>query len=123
MKFALRTTQVIVLPLLLFVACMICHGELVRLKPDVRQLTVFYLAISAGGALGGIFAAVVAPHVFRFFTEFQISLAASVVLLITCLVLDVESWLFRLGFWLPAAIAGGLVLLAHAWQRSGPLLN
>jgi hypothetical protein len=114
MKFALHTTQVIVLPILLFVACMICHGELVRLKPGVRQLTLFYLAISAGGALGGIFVAVVAPHVFRFFTEFQISLVACTVLLITCLVVDPGSWLFQLGFWLPAAIAGGSVAAAFA---------
>jgi len=117
MKYALRTTQVIVLPLLLFMACMICHGELVRLKPGVRHLTSFYLSISGGGALGGIFVAVIAPHVFTFFTEFQISLAACVVLLLFCLFLDSNSWLFQLGFWLPASIAAGAVLAAYAAGR------
>ena len=117
MRFAFRTTQVIVLPLLLFVACMICHGELVRLKPAVRTLTTFYLSIAAGGALGGVFVAVVAPHIFTFFTEFQISLAASVVLLLGCLVLDSDSWLFQLGFWLPAGIVGGAVVAAYAISR------
>lgn len=114
MKFAFRTTQIIVLPLVLFVACMICHGELVRLKPGVRTLTAFYLSIAAGGAFGGVFVAVVAPHAFRFFTEFQISLAASIVLLLGCLVLDSDSWLFKLGFWLPAGIVGGAVVAAYA---------
>lgn len=37
----------------LFICCMVCHGELVRLKPHPRHLTSFYLMISAGGALGG----------------------------------------------------------------------
>ena len=38
----------------LFVACMVCHGELVRLKPDPERLTSFYLSVAAGGALAGI---------------------------------------------------------------------
>jgi len=114
MKYAFRTTQVIVLPLLLLAVCMICHGELVRLKPAVRHLTSFYLSISAGGAVGGVFVAVIAPRVFTFFTEFQISLTASVILLLCCLFLDPESWLFQLGFWLPASIAGGAMLGTYA---------
>ena len=43
---------------------MVCHGELARLKPDPRHLTEFYLLIAAGGALGGLFVAVVAPLMF-----------------------------------------------------------
>ena len=38
----------------LFVACMVCHGELARLKPDPAHLTRFYLMISLGGALGAV---------------------------------------------------------------------
>ena len=37
----------------LFAICMVCHGELARLKPQPRKLTRFYLSIAAGGALGG----------------------------------------------------------------------
>jgi hypothetical protein len=55
---------------------MICNGELVRLKPDPRHLTSFYLMLSAGGALGGIFVALVAPHVFKGYWEFHLGLAA-----------------------------------------------
>jgi spermidine synthase len=48
----------------LFFGCMLCHGELVKLKPAPRHLTQYYLLISAGGALGGLFVALVSPHVF-----------------------------------------------------------
>jgi hypothetical protein len=58
----------------LFAACMICHGELYRLKPPARQLTSFYLLISAGGALGGLLVAVVAPALFDRTAELQAGL-------------------------------------------------
>jgi len=48
----------------LFVACMVMHGELYRLRPDPAHLTRFYLMVSVGGALGGLFVAVVAPAIF-----------------------------------------------------------
>jgi hypothetical protein len=111
--FALRTTQVVVMPILLFVTCMICHGELVRLKPAVQRLTSFYLAVAAGGALGGIFVAIVAPLMFSFFTEYQLALAASVVLLLWCLFLDKRSWLWQVGLWLAVAISVGSVAAAY----------
>ena len=66
----------------LFIFCMVCHGELVRLKPHPRHLTSFYLMISAGGALGGIFVGLVAPNLFPGFFELQIGLAATAVLVV-----------------------------------------
>jgi len=118
MIFALRDAQVVLLPIVLFLASMICHGELVRLKPGVSQLTSFYLAISVGGAMGGVFVAVLAPHWFKFFTEFQISVGATVVLLLGCLFLDPLSWLYRSGLWITSSIFAGLlgsVFLAGHW--------
>ena len=47
----------------LFIACMFCHGELVRLKPAPRYLTRFYLMISLGGAIGAVLVGIVAPLV------------------------------------------------------------
>jgi len=47
----------------LFLACMFCHGELVRLKPAPRHLTRFYLMISLGGAGGSVLVGIVAPLV------------------------------------------------------------
>lgn len=58
----------------LFVACMVCHGELYRLKPPPRDLTSFYLFVAAGGALGGFLVAIVAPAVFNDFHELPIGL-------------------------------------------------
>ena len=49
----------------LFTCCMVCHGELARLKPHPQYLTHFFLMISAGGALGGILVGLVAPHLFN----------------------------------------------------------
>jgi SAM-dependent methyltransferase len=59
----------------LFLACMACHGELARLKPDPRYLTGFYVTVSLGGALGGLFVGLLAPNFFRAFYEFPIGLA------------------------------------------------
>lgn len=58
----------------LFCLCMVCHGELFRLRPDPRHLTSFYLMISAGGALGGLFVSLVAPRVFSTFAEWRLGL-------------------------------------------------
>jgi hypothetical protein len=60
----------------LFFCCMVCHGELVRLKPDPRHLTNFYLMVSVGGALGGLFVAVAAPHLFHSYVELPLALIA-----------------------------------------------
>lgn len=119
---ALHTSQVVVMPLLLFVTCMICHGELVRLKPGLHRLTSFYLAISAGGALGGVFVAIVAPRIFAFFTEFQLSLALSLLLLLWCLFRDEHSWIYEMGFWHPAAVLAVTLLSVYATSRWIPAL-
>jgi SAM-dependent methyltransferase len=59
---------------LLFTLCMVCHGELVRLKPPSRQLTSFYLTIAAGGAVGGLLVAVICPLVFSTYLEMNLAL-------------------------------------------------
>ncbi len=60
----------------LFVACMFCHGELYRARPAARHLTAFYLTISAGGAIGGLLIAVVAPLAFNAHYELGLALVA-----------------------------------------------
>ena len=60
----------------LFVACMFCHGELYRSRPAARHLTAFYLTVSAGGALGGVLVAVVAPLAFDAYYELGLGLVA-----------------------------------------------
>jgi hypothetical protein len=68
----------------LFVCCMVCHGELYRLRPEPRLLTGYYLLIAAGGALGGLFVAVLAPLIFTDYYELHWGLAGCAVLF-TCL--------------------------------------
>ena len=63
----------------LYVACMVCHGELARIKPDPSALTSYYLLISAGGALGGLFVGIVAPTVFNAFYELPVGLVLTVI--------------------------------------------
>jgi SAM-dependent methyltransferase/MFS family permease len=58
----------------LFLACLFCHGELYRMRPPPRHLTAFYLIVSAGGALGGLLVAVVAPLAFNAYYELGIGL-------------------------------------------------
>ena len=64
----------------LFVGCLFCHGELYRARPAARHLTAFYLTVSAGGALGGLLVAVVAPLVFNAYFELGLALVALAVL-------------------------------------------
>jgi hypothetical protein len=68
--------QVVGYAITLFVACMVCHGELYRLKPAPRYLTRFYLCISAGGALGGVTVALLAPRVFSDYHELPLGMWA-----------------------------------------------
>ena len=75
----------------LFVCCMACHGEMAELKPRPEFLTLFYLMVSAGGALGGIFVGVVAPRVFRGFYELPVALGVCVLLLLIVLYREPET--------------------------------
>jgi hypothetical protein len=45
----------------LFVLALACHGALALDRPAPRHLTEFYLLISVGGVLGGLFNALLAP--------------------------------------------------------------
>jgi hypothetical protein len=66
--------QVLVFLATLFICCLVCHGEVYRLRPGPIHLTLFYLIISAGGALGGVFVALIAPRIFSDFFEFHLGL-------------------------------------------------
>ncbi len=64
----------------LFLLCMFAHGELARLRPAPRHLTRFYLMVSAGGALGGVAVALVAPRVLPAYYELGIGFVVAAVL-------------------------------------------
>ena len=58
----------------MFLICMVCHGELVRSKPEPQRLTSFYLAMATGGAAGGVFVAIVCTHLFSSYVETRVAL-------------------------------------------------
>ncbi len=55
-----------------FVIAMACHGELARTRPPAKYLTGFYVALSFGGMIGGLFAGLIAPNVFSWIAEYPI---------------------------------------------------
>jgi SAM-dependent methyltransferase len=65
----------------LFLACMFCHGELVRLRPSPRYLTRFYLMMSLGGALGSVLVGILAPVVLPAYFELAGGLLVAALLL------------------------------------------
>ncbi len=100
----------------LFVCCMMCHGELARRRPAPRYLTQFYLMVSLGGAIGGIFVALIAPRVFHSYLELQVGMVACA-LLAAVVVWDVE--IPKLGAWpvrVTVIIAAG-VLAGYLGKR------
>jgi hypothetical protein len=58
-----------------FVIAMACHGELARTRPAAKYLTGFYVALSFGGMVGGLFAGLIAPFTFSWIAEYPILLA------------------------------------------------
>jgi spermidine synthase len=98
--------QVWMLSLVLFACCMVCHGELVRLKPHPNCLTRFYLLISAGGAAGGIFVAIIAPQIFTGFWEFHFGLVGCLILAMLAVARDRRSW----WYWNRPFVSGTILL-------------
>jgi hypothetical protein len=106
---------------LLFVGCMICHGEAVRLRPSAKRLTHFYLCISLGGAAGGTFVSLIAPRIFPGYWEFPVGILGCAVLLLVATARDRESWWHAGRYGVAAAIAAGVMLigvpeLAQVWK-------
>ncbi|OKO74964.1 fused MFS/spermidine synthase [Bradyrhizobium sp. NAS96.2] len=58
-----------------FIIAMACHGELARTRPAAKYLTGFYVALSFGGMVGGLFAGLIAPLTFSWIAEYPILLA------------------------------------------------
>lgn len=88
-------------------AALYCHRELATDRPSPRRLTEFYLWLSVGGVLGGIFNALVAPAVFPYVVEYP-----AVIVLIG--LLDAPLPGRRRCWWLDLLLPAGLGLAA-AW--------
>ena len=66
--------------LVFFVTTMVCHGELVKRRPGPRHLTEFYLWMSLGGMLGGVFNVIIAPVLFNSVFEYPLMLVLACLL-------------------------------------------
>jgi SAM-dependent methyltransferase len=100
---------------------MVCHGELYRRKPPPRDLTRFYLAVAAGGALGGIFVGAIAPRVFPSYWEYPLSLVATGILAFRCVLgrrlRPPAGLMSRLG-WASALLTLVGVTIALTWSEA-----
>lgn len=103
--------QIVLYSLVLFVVCMVCHGELALLKPDPRYLTWFYMAVATGGALGGLFVGLLAPYLFYRYWEYQTSLIAAAMLVFLVVLRDPNSWLYSPRVRSPLLLLGVAALL------------
>ncbi len=121
--FTEREPLCFVLPLdllTLFVAAMVCHGELVRRRPSVEHLTEFYFWMSLGGLLGGIFCVLIAPVAFNSVLEYPL------VLVLGCLLLPSsgKGWLrYGLDLALPAALAGAIYFAQQEVNLNGSIVE
>lgn len=104
----------------MFTCCMVCHGEMARLKPSPEYLTSFFLAVALGGALGGAFVALIAPLVFNGYWELHLGFLAVVVLVGFCLFRDSDNEIsrcrsrIRLALWVVSTIVMTVFLWRHA---------
>ncbi len=87
--------QIVTAAALLFTLCMVCHGELVRMRPHARHLTAFYLMVAIGGAIGGVVGAIVAPLLFRGYWELRLAISLAMVLMFAVLLRDQRSWIHQ----------------------------
>ncbi|MGH6694871.1 spermidine synthase [Sphingopyxis sp.] len=78
---------------MLFVVATALHGYLYHLRPAPQHLTLFYLIMSAGGVLGGLFAALFAPLIFDWVYEHPILILAAATLLPLPALLPWDKWL------------------------------
>ena len=109
----------------LFAICMVCHGELVLLKPEPRRLTEFYLFVAAGGAIGGVLVSIVAPLAFRSFFEWPLGLFLAYVVAVAALMRPET-----LGAAIPAramaavsAVVGLVCLVCSQFERGHPVVR
>jgi SAM-dependent methyltransferase len=103
----------------LFVVAMVCHGELWRRRPSAQRLTEFYLWVSVGGVLGGIFNAIIAPLVFHSLVEFPIALVLAAALRPTIDIAKDSPRARKMDYLLPVALGVCVAALILALEAEG----
>jgi hypothetical protein len=93
----------------LFLFCMFFHGELAKMRPAPRHLTLFYLMISLGGAVGGMFVGLIAPRIFP--TYYELGLGFVVAAILAAITLRRQPFFVWI---LPIALAG---VCGYFWNK------
>ncbi len=105
--------QIGVIGFALFLMCLVCHGELYRLRPEPRRLTSFYLWIAFGGMIGGIVVGVFAPLAFLLYQELHLGMLLCCLLFLAVALKDPTSPLSRGRFrWAAVPLVVGIIGLA-----------
>ncbi|MDX1678525.1 fused MFS/spermidine synthase, partial [Arsukibacterium sp.] len=107
-------SQLLLYLTILFSGCMLCHGELARLKPEPQYLTGFYLLLAAGGVLGSVAVNLLAPLVFIQQWEFLLVLLAIYLLLLWPDSAAKPRW--QQSLWLSGGLLFGLSIIGLEWQ-------
>jgi hypothetical protein len=102
-----------------FVIAMACHGELARTRAASKYLTGFYVALSFGGMVGGLFAGLIAPYTFSWIAEYPILVALAVL----CRP-PVDERLSQLSRWYwPLLAAVAVALIAPVYSGGGKVFT
>jgi hypothetical protein len=96
-----------------FLLVMLLHGELYALRPAARYLSRYYLAIAAGGALGGAFVSLAAPFLFKVQLEYPLLLALALAVLFT--VTMTRGVRLLQNVWLNLVVTAGIMVLGIAY--------
>lgn len=86
---------VIVYSLMLFSACMLCHGELYSIRPEPEHLDLYYLLIALGSAVSGVLIGIIAPLFFKGIWEIYIGFYLTFLLTIWILIQYKDSFFYR----------------------------
>jgi hypothetical protein len=100
-----------------FVIAMACHGELARTRPPAKYLTGFYVALSFGGMLGGLFAGLISPYAFSWIAEYPILLALAAL----CRPPTDERWPRWSRWYWPLLAALAIALMAPTYRDFGKM--
>ena len=105
--------------LALFALALACHGEVYARRPAPALLTEFYLWTSFGGVLGGIFAGLLAPHLFNYTYEYPILVVAALLALPGALNGPVREFLWRISPAIAVALLAGFLYFVVGFRLSG----
>jgi hypothetical protein len=102
---------------MLISCCIVCHGELFRLRPHPDYLTRYYLMIGAGGAVGGLFVAVIAPLIFSTYRELYVGLLACCLFVLLADRTEALARGFRRWVWVTLVLAAGTAAMLVPEER------